>query len=208
MCRSRPSIACSGFCVSKSNRRSTPKAPSCFRAKTASGSTALPKRSTASFSVFRRRRGCGQYQRRPVSDGFMRAFAASQLYITTGCYGHGAALSRRRVFRRAGAHRRAPERQHGHRVAVRGRSRGPDPGARKPGAYCGAVSAATRIEKARLPNSGSLAFIYFSFLQSQFLPHCAQLPVQPLPQQPPFFMARRQTRHAITAHTATMASRR
>ena len=34
-------------------------------------------------------------------------------------------------------------------MAARGRSRGPDPGARKPGAYCGAVSAATRIEKSK-----------------------------------------------------------
>ncbi len=66
----------------------------------------------------------------------------------------------------------------------------------------------THRKKQGYPNLGSLAFFYFSFLQSQFLPHCAQLPVQPLPQQPPFFMARRQTRHAMTAHTATMASRR
>ena len=67
---------------------------------------------------------------------------------------------------------------------------------------------AQKHKKARLPEFGKPCFIYFSFLQSQFLPHCAQLSVQPLPQQPPFFMARCQARHAMTAHTATMASRR
>ena len=48
---------------------------------------------------------------------------------------------------------------------------------------------------------------YFFGLCAHALPHCAQLPVQFPPQQPPFFIVRRQTRHAITAHTATIASR-
>ena len=48
---------------------------------------------------------------------------------------------------------------------------------------------------------------YFFGLCAHALPHCAQLPVQFPPQQPPFFIVRHQTRHAITAHTATMASR-
>ena len=51
------------------------------------------------------------------------------------------------------------------------------------------------------------ACAYFFGLCVHALPHCAQLPVQFPPQQPPFFIVRRQTRHAITAHTATMASR-
>lgn len=48
---------------------------------------------------------------------------------------------------------------------------------------------------------------YFFGLCAHALPHCAQLPVQFPPQQPPRFIVRRQTRHAITAHTATIASR-
>ena len=48
---------------------------------------------------------------------------------------------------------------------------------------------------------------YFFGLCAHALPHCVQLPVQFPPQQPPFFIVRRQTRHAITTHTATIASR-
>ncbi len=135
----RPSIACSGFLRFKIKSQEHTESPIVFPGENGERQYRSPQSAPQRvFSVFRRRRGCGQYQRRPVSDGFMRAFAALQLYLHAAFFSlsrGSSAYTRTTTRPPCGCARtisRPLIREHG-----------------KPGAYCGAVSAATRIEKSK-----------------------------------------------------------